>query len=56
MDNKEFFGAALIEGCGLGIFGDYLFSDVNRFGGGIVSTAFGPTGQLAEDVFKVSIG
>jgi hypothetical protein len=56
MDNKEFFMAALIQGGGLGIFGDYLFSDVNRFGGGIVSTAFGPTGQLAEDVFKVSLG
>ena len=34
MDNKEFFAAAVAQGGGIGIFGDYLFSDVNRFGGG----------------------
>jgi hypothetical protein len=56
MDNKEFFAAAIAQGGGIGIFGDYLFSDVNRFGGGPVQTAFGPTGQLAEDVLKLTIG
>jgi hypothetical protein len=56
MDNKEFFMAALVQGGGLGIFGDYLFSDVNRFGGGVVSSAFGPTGQLADDFIKLVVG
>ena len=56
IDNPKFFAAALIQGGGLGIFGDYAFSDVNRFGGGIVSTAFGPTGQLTDDVVKLTLG
>lgn len=56
MDNKEFFAAAIAQGGGIGIFGDYLFSDVNRFGGGPVQTAFGPTGQLAEDTFRLTMG
>ncbi len=56
MDNPKFFAAALVQGGGLGIFGDYAFSDVNRFGGGIVSTAFGPTGQLTDDVVKLTLG
>ena len=56
MDNPKFFAAALVQGGGLGIFGDYAFSDVNRFGGGIVSTAFGPTGQLTDDIVKLTLG
>jgi hypothetical protein len=56
MDNPKFFVAALWQGGGLGIFGDYAFSDVNRFGGGIVSTAFGPTGQLTDDIVKLTLG
>ena len=56
MDNPKFFAAALVQGGGLGILGDYAFSDVNRFGGGIVSTAFGPTGQLTDDIVKLTLG
>lgn len=56
IDNKEFFMAAFLQGGGIGIFGDYLFSDVNRFGGGPVQTAFGPTGQLAEKTFQLTLG
>jgi hypothetical protein len=54
--DPKFVFAALVQGGGLGIFGDYAFSDVNRFGGGIVSTAFGPTGQLTDDVVKLTLG
>ena len=32
----------LTRGGGLGIFGDFIFSDQNRFGGGISSTLLGP--------------
>jgi hypothetical protein len=54
--DPKFVFAALVQGGGLGILGDYAFSDVNRFGGGIVSTAFGPTGQLTDDVVKLTLG
>jgi hypothetical protein len=36
-------GAAFIQGGAAGIYGDYLFSRVNRFGGGPLETALGPT-------------
>jgi hypothetical protein len=56
MDGPEFFGAALVQGGGLGIVGDLMFSDVNRFGGGLVSTAFGPTGELVDKSFSLTLG
>lgn len=56
MENPEFFAAALVQGGGLGIFGDLLFSDVNRFGGGIVATAFGPTGELIDRGASLTLG
>lgn len=56
MDNKEFFGAAFAQGGGAGIFGDFLFSDQNRFGGGLVSTAFGPTGELIDKTVQLTVG
>jgi len=37
--------ASLLQAGGLGIYGDLLFSDVNRFGGGIGTTVAGPLGQ-----------
>jgi hypothetical protein len=56
MDGIEFFAASLVQGGGLGIVGDLLFSDVNRFGGGLVSTAFGPTGELVDKGFSLTLG
>lgn len=56
MNNPEFFSAALVQGGGLGIFGDLIFSDVNRFGGGLVATAFGPTGELVDRGFSLTLG
>ena len=35
--------AAFMQGGGAGIYGDFLFGDYNRFGGGFVTTALGPT-------------
>lgn len=55
-DNLEFFGAAVIQGGGLGILGDFLFADANRFGGGLAATAFGPTGELVDRTYKLTIG
>lgn len=56
IDNPEFFIAAFQQGGGIGIFGDFLFSDVNRFGGGITETAFGPTGEAIDAGVKFTLG
>lgn len=51
-----FWGAATAQSGGLGIFGDFLFSDVNRFGGGWTNTLAGPVAGLGEDIAKLTIG
>jgi hypothetical protein len=53
---RKFWGAAAMQGGGMGIFGDFLFADHNRFGGGLMSTAFGPTGQLIDSTAKLTLG
>lgn len=55
-NNKEFLAAAFQQGGGLGIYGDFLFSDVNRFGGGISQTIVGPTGELFDKTVKLTLG
>ena len=52
----KFLGASITQGGGLGIIGDYLFSDVNRFGGGPVQSAFGPTGELVTKTGQLTLG
>lgn len=55
--SPETFGAAVMQGGGLGIFGDFLFNmDANRFGGGPVATAFGPTGELVDKTWALTVG
>jgi len=46
MDDAPFWGAATLQGGGWGIFGDFLQSQENRFGGGFAGTLAGP---LIED-------
>lgn len=46
----KFWGAAAIQGGGLGIFGDFLFAQENRFGGGLAQTIGGPVVGLGADV------
>ena len=38
----ETFVAAMLQGGGLGIYGDFLFGEANRFGGGTLETIAGP--------------
>lgn len=52
----KFWTAAALQGGGLGIYGDFLFADVNRFGGGLESTFAGPVVGLANDVREVTVG
>lgn len=52
----EFWGAAMLQGGGLGIFGDFLGSSENRYGGGFASTLAGPGVQSAQNVGDLTIG
>jgi hypothetical protein len=45
--------AAMTQGGGLGIYGDFLFGESNRFGGGLWSTVLGPTASTANDVYDL---
>jgi hypothetical protein len=56
MADPKFWGQAFIQGGGAGIFGDYIFSDVNRYGGGIVQTFAGPVASLVDDAAALTLG
>jgi len=56
MTDPEFWGAAMLQGGGLGIYGDFLFSDVNRYDRGLAETIAGPVVGFADDVRKLTIG
>lgn len=45
--------ASMMQGGGLGIYGDFLFGQHNRFGGGIISTFAGPTAGAVEDLASI---
>jgi len=51
-----FFAASFLQGGGVGIWGDFLFADLNRFGGGIAQTASGPVVQRTNDLLNLSLG
>ena len=50
----EFWGAAVLQGGGLGLYGDFFFSDVNRYGNGKVASMLGPVAARAEDVLGLT--
>lgn len=56
MTSSKFWMAAVAQGGGAGIFGDFLFADVNRFGGSLGATLAGPTIGFADDVLKYTVG
>ncbi|HEY6872795.1 MAG TPA: hypothetical protein VI298_08730 [Geobacteraceae bacterium] len=56
MADPGFWGAALLQSGGMGIFGDFLLQDANRFGGGLADTIAGPVVGLANDVRKLTVG
>ena len=51
-----FWGSAMAQGGGWGIYGDFLASAENRFGGGIVSTLAGPMADPAQTVADLTVG
>lgn len=44
--------AAMQQGGGLGIYGDFLFGEYNRFGGGALESLMGPTVGTAADILR----
>ncbi|MGB1271063.1 MAG: hypothetical protein ACPG5T_03235, partial [Endozoicomonas sp.] len=51
-DSVPFWTSALVQGGGLGLFGDFLFGDLNRFGGGLPQQLAGPVVQFGDDVVR----
>ena len=49
-------GAAFMQGGGLGILGDFFLQDTTRYGNSMVATLSGPLASTAEDAFKLTIG
>ena len=56
MTSVKFWLAALAQGGGAGIFGDFFFSDVNRFGGGLAETLAGPGVGFVDDMLRFTVG
>lgn len=54
--SAEFWGASLLQGGGLGIYGDFLFANVNRYGGGFSTTLGGPLIDRANDFWNLTAG
>jgi hypothetical protein len=45
--------AAVMQSGGAGIYGDFLFAQYNRFGGGLVSTLAGPTAGMVDEAWTL---
>lgn len=55
-EGRSFWGSAALTGGGLGIWGDFLFSNTNRYGKGIENTLAGPVAGLATDTINLTVG
>jgi len=47
---------AMVYGGGLGIFGDFLFQDTNRYGGSLSKTLTGPVISFLGDLINLTVG
>lgn len=56
MTERRFLAASVLQGGGLGIFGDLLASSTDRFGGGIGRTLLGPAAQTLDNFGRLTIG
>lgn len=55
-DMAAFWGAAVLQGGGFGILGDFLGASENRFGGGLASTLAGPGVSTVQNVSSLTLG
>lgn len=53
---QKFWAQAMLQGGGMGIWGDFLFADVNRFGGGMSQTLAGPMVDRFDQIRRLTIG
>lgn len=56
MTSPEFWGAAFLQGGGIGLYGDFLFADLNRYGGGLPMAIGGPTAERIGDFLNLTVG
>lgn len=56
MDTPQFWGAAMMQGGGFGILGDFFYSAHARNDKAAPIVAMGPTGQLASDAWDATAG
>lgn len=54
--DPNFWVAAIAQGGGFGIYGDFLFADFNRFGGSLPATVAGPVWQRVDNLAKLTVG
>lgn len=54
--DPKFWGNAMLAGGGLSLFGDFLFANRNRYGGGLAETISGPVVGLADDLLNLTVG
>lgn len=52
-ENYKTWMAALAQGGGMGIYGDFLFGETNRMGGGLWSSALGPVAGATSDLYDL---
>lgn len=51
--SPETVAAAMVQGGGMGIYGDFFFGEFNRFGRSALATAAGPTFGSVDDLFEL---
>lgn len=56
MDTAAFWGSAIAQGAGMGLFGDFLFGDHSRFGRSFFTELAGPMVGLGDDLIHASLG
>jgi|AGTN01.3.fsa_nt_gi hypothetical protein len=53
VDDYRTWQAAMAQGGGMGIYGDFMFGQSNRFGQGFLTTLGGPTVGKADEIYKL---
>lgn len=56
MNDTKFWQAAMLQGGGFGIFSDFLFTDMSRFGADLTKTLLGPVAGFTNDAYRVFKG
>jgi hypothetical protein len=54
--NLKTAGAAVMQGGGLGLFGDVFFTDTTKYGNSFWSAMISPSATRVEDLFKLTVG